>query len=104
MLEADVLRIFLLAENRQRQRIGLALNVKNLSAQLYLARVELGVDGFVVAGQNFACDRDNALGGAALGALVKVFIGINNDLADACLLYTSPSPRDATLSRMPSSA
>ena len=26
------------------------------------------------------------------------------DLADDCLLYTSPSPRDATLSRMPSSA
>ena len=25
-------------------------------------------------------------------------------LAQACLLYTSPSPRDATLSRMPSSA
>ena len=24
--------------------------------------------------------------------------------ADLCLLYTSPSPRDATLSRMPSSA
>ena len=27
-----------------------------------------------------------------------------NTLADNCLLYTSPSPRDATLSRMPSSA
>ena len=26
------------------------------------------------------------------------------DLPDTCLLYTSPSPRDATLSRMPSSA
>ena len=26
------------------------------------------------------------------------------DLGDGCLLYTSPSPRDATLSRMPSSA
>ena len=26
------------------------------------------------------------------------------DLACICLLYTSPSPRDATLSRMPSSA
>ena len=25
-------------------------------------------------------------------------------IAGACLLYTSPSPRDATLSRMPSSA
>ena len=27
-----------------------------------------------------------------------------NDPSDTCLLYTSPSPRDATLSRMPSSA
>ena len=26
------------------------------------------------------------------------------DPMDSCLLYTSPSPRDATLSRMPSSA
>ena len=26
------------------------------------------------------------------------------DKDDVCLLYTSPSPRDATLSRMPSSA
>ena len=29
---------------------------------------------------------------------------ISLDVARACLLYTSPSPRDATLSRMPSSA
>ena len=28
----------------------------------------------------------------------------NQGNIDACLLYTSPSPRDATLSRMPSSA
>ena len=27
-----------------------------------------------------------------------------NDFFNTCLLYTSPSPRDATLSRMPSSA
>ena len=27
-----------------------------------------------------------------------------NDVSSHCLLYTSPSPRDATLSRMPSSA
>ena len=26
------------------------------------------------------------------------------DLSDACLLYTSPSPRDLSTSRMPSSA
>ena len=29
---------------------------------------------------------------------------INNEISASCLLYTSPSPRDATLSRMPSSA
>ena len=29
---------------------------------------------------------------------------IETEAVDACLLYTSPSPRDATLSRMPSSA
>ena len=29
---------------------------------------------------------------------------IETDKATICLLYTSPSPRDATLSRMPSSA
>ena len=28
----------------------------------------------------------------------------NSPLVETCLLYTSPSPRDATLSRMPSSA
>ena len=30
--------------------------------------------------------------------------GIRPDRNQPCLLYTSPSPRDATLSRMPSSA
>ena len=29
---------------------------------------------------------------------------LGNRMSTACLLYTSPSPRDATLSRMPSSA
>ena len=31
-------------------------------------------------------------------------IGENFDLVKDCLLYTSPSPRDRTRSRMPSSA
>ena len=30
--------------------------------------------------------------------------GVENLIIYTCLLYTSPSPRDATLSRMPSSA
>ena len=34
----------------------------------------------------------------------RVWGGAWDTVRRACLLYTSPSPRDATLSRMPSSA
>ena len=36
-----------------------------------------------------------------VGQKIKPYLG---DAKDICLLYSSPSPRDATLSRMPSSA
>ena len=39
-----------------------------------------------------------------LKTLKEVTHHTNADESDDCLLYTSPSPRDATLSRMPSSA
>ena len=35
---------------------------------------------------------------------LEIFKKIKDEVGIACLLYTSPSPRDATLSRMPSSA
>ena len=44
-----------------------------------------------------AATESGPLHGAAAQALIAA-------LAETCLLYTSPSPRDATLSRMPSSA
>ena len=34
----------------------------------------------------------------------ELYIKPDIDQQNSCLLYTSPSPRDATLSRMPSSA
>ena len=37
-------------------------------------------------------------------ACIPEFIGTIIQVLFGCLLYTSPSPRDATLSRMPSSA
>ena len=43
-----------------------------------------------------------ALGLFTLGGLVTLLTG--QSILKSCLLYTSPSPRDATLSRMPSSA
>ena len=43
--------------------------------------------------------RKNVMG--AVGSHTNALVAI---LKEDCLLYTSPSPRDATLSRMPSSA
>ena len=67
---------------------------------------------FAVNGTDFSSTELGAEG--ALQAAVKVLTQeaspiIQGNLeadsgANACLLYTSPSPRDATLSRMPSSA
>ena len=49
--------------------------------------------------------KANALGAIAeqIGLEIEIYQCRAEDLLD-CLLYTSPSPRDATLSRMPSSA
>ena len=41
---------------------------------------------------------------AFAGDRIQLSIEVSNNDTTACLLYTSPSPRDATLSRMPSSA
>ena len=39
-----------------------------------------------------------------IGALLWIALLTTPDIANACLLYTSPSPRDKRQSRMPSSA
>ena len=40
----------------------------------------------------------------SFGSTGQVEQSVVTELSESCLLYTSPSPRDATLSRMPSSA
>ena len=55
---------------------------------------------------NIFSTQDHAAAAIAAGGTpVFAFKGESlSDYWDYCLLYTSPSPRDATLSRMPSSA
>ena len=48
--------------------------------------------------------EDDRAGDAVQSCLANGSGGLPFDVSRHCLLYTSPSPRDATLSRMPSSA
>ena len=52
-------------------------------------------------GAGFGAGTLGRTGAAAVGAGI---LAVDGDLLGACLLYTSPSPRDGLLSRMPSSA
>ena len=59
--------------------------------------------------QNVLVMRDVACAGYVAGGNTRWFAqdekgAFSKSQAQDCLLYTSPSPRDATLSRMPSSA
>ena len=51
-----------------------------------------------------ACDALRAIGDGENVPSVRAVLTLANIRFEVCLLYTSPSPRDATLSRMPSSA
>ena len=59
------------------------------------------VDGTFVSAKSSVMDIALPLAG-----VMTLWLGIMNigEKAGACLLYTSPSPRDGLLSRMPSSA
>ena len=63
--------------------------------QLYIFDTTLR-DGAQTQGVDFSIDDKEKIS----SALDKLGV----DYVEGCLLYTSPSPRDATLSRMPSSA
>ena len=65
------------------------LTLHNRDERLFFARAGRDFEEITVADPNMA--------------LAEVNQGIWN-VSVVCLLYTSPSPRDATLSRMPSSA
>jgi len=64
----------------------LALNQECLCAQFNFACVEFGIDRLCITGEDFACDCDDRFRGAAFRALIKFFIWIDDDLADAVMV------------------
>ena len=68
-----------------------------------LARRSLGI-GFIGLAHYFAKNGVKYNSQEAYNLTHRLTESFQYNLLRACLLYTSPSPRDATLSRMPSSA
>ena len=64
------------------------------------SQIEEAIEFLTTYGPPYVIKTD----GLAAGKGVLVTNSYNEAVSDICLLYTSPSPRDATLSRMPSSA
>jgi len=87
-------------EAGQSGHTGLVVTIGTLSPALLLA-VELAAGGETAGVLDFAQapgDEDGAQAGLGQGE------GRLRQMLQFCLLYTSPSPRDRTRSRMPSSA
>ena len=90
-----------LATSIQRLSSGLRINsAKDDAAGLAISeRFSTQIRGMDQAARN--ANDGISMAQTAEGALTEIG---NNLQRIRCLLYTSPSPRDATLSRMPSSA
>ena len=74
----------------------------NMVAILYLISALL----FIFALRGLSHPESSRMGNifGVIGMIIAVFTTLMFKSVLSCLLYTSPSPRDATLSRMPSSA
>ena len=64
-----------------------------IRSENYLAKITVEVDGVKEQVENLSPDEK-----------LEIAVRVLSDISSVCLLYTSPSPRDGLLSRMPSSA
>src|SRR5665647_146788 len=87
------------AENRVAIGTGTSLEVKMAQQQLQLSRGEL--EGIALFQKQTLTNLRNLLGWPSNQDITPAFY---DSPRQVCLLYTSPSPRDGLLSRMPSSA
>ena len=83
-------------------------DVTATAAELNVLDGALKETNSIWVGSDPSSTTDDAQKNIAVGTTALDAVTTGDDVVaigyDACLLYTSPSPRDATLSRMPSSA
>ena len=85
---------------------NILITIKNLNSGMVLNEYGITMDAPALSGQKIArfdIEKDDPIikYGTVIGFADS---NIKKGQVLTCLLYTSPSPRDATLSRMPSSA
>ena len=102
-LSTEGTEVFQLALDNGEATVGVTINDTSITpGNNYTINVtNAGAGAYSLSGT----DRN----GAVSGNNATINLNVNDNLtlsmnASGCLLYTSPSPRDATLSRMPSSA
>ena len=71
--------------------------------QLYALTAAVPTDELIIVHDFSVAQIDNNLGYYVVSELLPLLAAQRHRI-DSCLLYTSPSPRDGLLSRMPSSA
>ena len=85
-----------------RDRTGLGMMECKKALQEADGDIETAIDNLRKSGQAKAAKKAGNI--AADGAIIIAQEGNKALLLEVCLLYTSPSPRDLSTSRMPSSA
>ena len=81
------------------------LKINNLSVDYQMRKETV----YAAKNVNIEVNKGEILGlvgesGSGKSTVGNAIINLIDEPGKVCLLYTSPSPRDATLSRMPSSA
>ena len=78
--------------------------VASYGMTLELKKIKVLQPSTTILGFDFAREEDGTMTHCIKDAKVEQFLGLPTPRSKSCLLYTSPSPRDGLLSRMPSSA
>ena len=77
-------------------RLVSIINTNTAAIKVVIGSAPDATEIHMAGGERLSVEKD-------IGANITVELAAGGPV-NACLLYTSPSPRDATLSRMPSSA
>ena len=98
------MKILILGSGGREHALAWRVNQSNLCDKLFVAP---GNGGTAEIATNLSVglnDKSGVLDAVLNLGIDLLVIGPEDPLVNGCLLYTSPSPRDRTRSRMPSSA